>query len=526
LGETVNGTSRNYQWQYDNLYRLTNEGVSITAPGTVFYQYDPVGNRTARQSTISQLPTASYSYTTNDWLATDKYDLNGNTTNSGTVVYQYDVMNHLTNANGIILTYDGDGNRVSKTVGGATVYYLVDDQNPSGYSQVLEEYRGSALTNVYNYGTALINQEQFAPNSYLPSTISYYVSDGHGSTRMLTDIGGTVVNVMVYDSYGNLIASNGMLQTAYLYSGQQFDSDLGLYLNRARYLSTGTGRFWTMDGDYGNNEDPLSLHKYLYAADDPVDYDDPSGNDPTINDGFNIGLATIFLPVKGILAQAGGGAAPRLGAFGGTAGPDVTIMLMHTLQDVRQTFKNEPLAVREHAASGLCAPEIASGWEIRELNDLDYGNETVGEFGPTASYGTGLGAGTVQFGFPPKVYSAGAVNYALWGAMYELAEETFFSSSAPISNPLAGSAVGDTFSEINANITARTFKAFFHGDFDSYKAKEASAFVSYGYRYGFSYYDPSSTAIPITGDYGNESSTPNGRFKWQWLGIPGHDTPN
>jgi YD repeat-containing protein len=90
LSETVNGTSRNYQWQYDNLYRLTNEAVSITAPGTVFYQYDSVGNRMARQSSISQLPTASYSYTTNDWLSTDKYDLNGNTTNSGAIVYQYD----------------------------------------------------------------------------------------------------------------------------------------------------------------------------------------------------------------------------------------------------------------------------------------------------------------------------------------------------------------------------------------------------------------------------------------------------
>jgi RHS repeat-associated protein len=112
---------------------------------------------------------------------------------------------------------------------------------------------------------------------------NYFISDGHGSTRMLADIGGTVINVMVYDSYGNLIASNGTLQTAYLYSGQQFDSDLELYYNRARYLNTGTGRFWTMDGDYGSQEDPLSLHKYLYAEDNPVDGSDPSGNDDLIS---------------------------------------------------------------------------------------------------------------------------------------------------------------------------------------------------------------------------------------------------
>jgi len=48
---------------------------------------------------------------------------------------------------------------------------------------------------------------------------------------------------------------------------------------RAYYLNPNTGRFWTMDTDVGDNEDPLSLHKYLYSHDDPVDNDDPTGND-------------------------------------------------------------------------------------------------------------------------------------------------------------------------------------------------------------------------------------------------------
>ena len=67
--------------------------------------------------------------------------------------------------------------------------------------------------------------------------------------------------------------------TSYLYAGQQFDPDLGLYYNRARYWNTGTGRFWTMDTYAGNNEDPLSLHKYLYCQADPVNRVDPSGHD-------------------------------------------------------------------------------------------------------------------------------------------------------------------------------------------------------------------------------------------------------
>jgi hypothetical protein len=47
--------------------------------------------------------------------------------------------------------------------------------------------------------------------------------------------------------------------------------------SHARYLNTGTGRFQTMDTFQGNNEDPLSLHKYLYCQDEPIDGTDPSG---------------------------------------------------------------------------------------------------------------------------------------------------------------------------------------------------------------------------------------------------------
>jgi hypothetical protein len=47
--------------------------------------------------------------------------------------------------------------------------------------------------------------------------------------------------------------------------------------SHARYLNVNTGRFQTMDTFQGNNEDPLSLHKYLYGAGNPVMNADPSG---------------------------------------------------------------------------------------------------------------------------------------------------------------------------------------------------------------------------------------------------------
>jgi len=273
LSETVNGTSHTYGWTYDYLYRLTSEGIGNM--GTVNYNYDAVGNRTSRTSSLTGLGNQTFIFNPNDWQTnTDGYDNNGNTTSSGVNTYQYDVFNRLTNVNNgqIVIAYDGDGNRVSKTIGGVTTYYLVDDRNPSGYAQVVEEYQGTTPSRVYCYGLDLISQRQATS-----SAVSYYGYDGHGSTRFLANIVGGITDTYAYDAYGNLIANTGTTPNNYLYCGQQYDSDLGFYYNRARYLNTSTGRFGTMDSYEGNNEDPLSLHKYLYAADSPLDNTDPSG---------------------------------------------------------------------------------------------------------------------------------------------------------------------------------------------------------------------------------------------------------
>jgi len=74
-----------------------------------------------------------------------------------------------------------------------------------------------------------------------------------------------------YDAFGNLLHSTGSTPNNYLFAGEQFDPDLGLYYNRARYLNTATGRFWSMDSFEGDAESPASLHKYLYANADPID---------------------------------------------------------------------------------------------------------------------------------------------------------------------------------------------------------------------------------------------------------------
>jgi RHS repeat-associated protein len=106
----------------------------------------------------------------------------------------------------------------------------------------------------------------------------YYVYDGHGSVRALTDKTGTVTDTYDYDAFGVLIHSTGATPNNYLFAGEQFDPDLNLYYNRARYLNVSTGRFWSMDSYEADPGAPLSLHKYLYIAADPINGIDPSGN--------------------------------------------------------------------------------------------------------------------------------------------------------------------------------------------------------------------------------------------------------
>jgi uncharacterized protein RhaS with RHS repeats len=55
-----------------------------------------------------------------------------------------------------------------------------------------------------------------------------------------------VTDTYDYDAFGNKINSTGATPNNYLYRGEQFDPDLGLYYLRARYYNplTGCPKLW------------------------------------------------------------------------------------------------------------------------------------------------------------------------------------------------------------------------------------------------------------------------------------------
>jgi len=289
LGPTGNrtnateGNGRTLAWTYDNIYRLTNEAVTndpapASKNGSVAYTLDPVGNRKSVSSSLSGVNTAGpVTFNPDDELASgqgETYDNNGNTTLTGGRSFTFDAENHLISMNQgstlVTLLYDGDGNRIGKTVGGATTRYLVDDLNPTGYPQVVDELVGGAVTRQYTYGLDRISENQFVGGGWTPS---FYGVDGGGSVRQLTNSSGTVTDTYEYDAFGNRVSSTGTTPNNYLYRGEQFDPDLSLYYLRARYYNQVTGRFLNVDPLAGQGQ-----RRYEYAGANPVDGSDPSGN--------------------------------------------------------------------------------------------------------------------------------------------------------------------------------------------------------------------------------------------------------
>jgi RHS repeat-associated protein len=324
-GRTVNYT-------YDDLYRLTSESIANDAHsinGTVSYEYDPVGNRLNRTSSVAPVPSQTSTYDANDRLTSDNYDNNGNTTSANNNSYAYDFENHLTSLNGgsAGYVYDGDGNRVAKTVGGITTNYLVDTNNPTGYSQVVDELQGGSVVKSFTYGHDLISQR------IVGSTLSFYGYDGHGSVRILTDATAGVTDTCTYDAFGNLISHTGTTPNDYLDSGEQFDANLGFYYLRARYMNPSSGRFWTMDRAEGSVYDPATLHKYLYSNGDPVNRIDPSGR---MSSEMLVGLA-----VASIIA-----AITVIGVVYKLTRPMPTRFVSFEWKN-KWTFRNENLSIEE-----------------------------------------------------------------------------------------------------------------------------------------------------------------------------------
>jgi RHS repeat-associated protein len=209
----------------------------------------------------------------------------------------YDFENRMTQhgtGSGLLLAYDGDGNRVSETIGGTTTKFLVDDHNPTGLPQVLDELVNGSVTRTYAYGYGRLSENQQIGGNWTPS---FYGYDGHLNVRFLSNTTASITDSYDYDGFGMPIRTSGSTPNVFLYSGERYDSSVGLYDLRARYYNQATGRFWARDPVEGFSCTPLTFNPYIYDLDEPVDRIDPTGQEAAVE--------TLTLRWKDILTTSG-----------------------------------------------------------------------------------------------------------------------------------------------------------------------------------------------------------------------------
>jgi RHS repeat-associated protein len=106
--------------------------------------------------------------------------------------------------------------------------------------------------------------------------IFFYHPDHLGSTALVTDNDGNVVQSVAYIPYGEVFIEerNGTWNTPYLFNGKELDEETGLYYYGARYLNPTSGMWLSTDPLF---EKYVGMSPYNYCADNPVKLVDPDG---------------------------------------------------------------------------------------------------------------------------------------------------------------------------------------------------------------------------------------------------------
>ncbi len=292
-----NGIMAGYAYNHaDQLTGIAWRKPDNTPLADLGYGYNAIGQRVAQSGSLASelLPLASNNVFDDNNRQTSyngqalSYDANGNLTNDGGRTYVWNAREQLAEIRqgGNVVasfSYDAMGRRTGRSEGGTSTAYLYD-----GIDAVQQTVGGVARPIL----TGLSVDQRYAQG--VGANRQYFLTDDQGTTRLLTDGSGMVVQRYDYDPYGRTEATTGA-QNSYRYTGREQDES-GLYYYRARYYHAGMGRFIS--------EDPLGLaagdlNFYAYVHGDPLSYTDPTGE-------FACGVAFAAADLAWQLYQNGG----------------------------------------------------------------------------------------------------------------------------------------------------------------------------------------------------------------------------
>ena len=306
---------------YDHTGALTS--VQYTgAQAAESYSYDSAGNRQAANGTSYGAPGPD-NEVLNDGTYSYAYDADGNCTsrtclsnaqsNQYITLYTWDYRNRLTEVtyennagqitSQVAYSYDYANRLVEKIVNPGTAteqktVFVYDGQNIAlqfdgtvdgtsgngGANSTANALSVANLSHRYLWGPAvdqiLADEQVTSPSS--PGTVVWPLTDNLGTVRDLATYNAatgttTVVNHIVYDSFGNVVSQSNAAAAACLfgYTGQMFDQDTGLSYDLNRWYDSSTGRFMSQDpsGFFLSGDSNL----YRYVGNSPTNFIDPLG---------------------------------------------------------------------------------------------------------------------------------------------------------------------------------------------------------------------------------------------------------
>jgi RHS repeat-associated protein len=166
--------------------------------------------------------------------------------------------------------YNPSGLRIEKQGERGVERFTYDEQS------LLQAYDENNTTLAkYDYGA-----ERLVSLTSSSEPVQFYLTDALNSVVNLTNTAGSVQARYQYDAFGNQRAQSGSSYNRFAFTGYVEDKETDLLYAKARYYDSDTGRFLSQDAWEGQNDLPPSLHKYLYAYQNPTVYVDYSGNNP------------------------------------------------------------------------------------------------------------------------------------------------------------------------------------------------------------------------------------------------------
>lgn len=204
------------------------------------------------------------------------YDSPGNLLGqSNCTTYEYNAENQLVSTAGVTYTYDGDGKRVkSDQTSGSTYDRLY------WYGLGLDTLFESDLSGNLTYEYVFFGGMRIARRTVSSGAVNYYVSDHLGTSRVVTDSSGSILDDCDFFPYGGPAPScSSSSGNRYKFTGKERDAESGLDYFVARHYSSWMGRFMQPDDPFADQYvgDPQSWNLYSYVRNNPLNSTDPTG---------------------------------------------------------------------------------------------------------------------------------------------------------------------------------------------------------------------------------------------------------